>query len=169
MEGRDVHIARNIAFQVRALAVQLSLILIISCLPCTSVHPGELNKRAPACAVTMNISRLSIFKDVPVSVVYEAAESTRGVVVFTRIPSTASVPAALRESVVSLAFPSSKDPTPNAVDVDDTSHAIGSPVQLVSVPLVGVPRIGVTRVGEVSSTLFQVPVLVSSPTTPALS
>lgn len=107
----------------------------------------------------MNISRLSIFKDVPVSVVYEAAESTRGVVVFTRIPSTASVPAALRESVVSLAFPSSKDPTPNAVDVDDTSHAIGSPVQLVSVPEVGVPRTGVVKVGEVSVLFVSVSVV----------
>ena len=157
--GRAVFHARNTAFQVSALAVPLSLILIISCLPCTRVHPGALNKSAPACAVTMNISRLSIFKDVPVSVVYEAAESTIGVVVFTRIPSTASVPAALRESVVSLAFPSSKDPTPSAVDVDDTSHAIGSPVQFVRVPDVGVPRTGVVRVGEVSVLFVSVSVV----------
>ncbi len=71
-----------------ARAVPLSLIRIINFLPCTSVHTGELNSKAPACAVTTNISRLSIFNEVPVSVVYEAAETTTSVVVRTLTHST---------------------------------------------------------------------------------
>lgn len=45
------------------------------------------------------------------------------------------------------------------MDVDDTSHAIGSPVQLVSVPEVGVPRTGVVKVGEVSVLFVSVSVV----------
>ena len=69
MLGSVVPIARNTAFQVSARAVPLSLIRIISARPCTSVPPGELNNRAHACAVMINSSRLSIFREVPVSVV----------------------------------------------------------------------------------------------------
>lgn len=42
-----------------------------------------------------------------------------------------------------------------------TSHAVGSPVQLVNTPLVGVPRRGVTRVGLVALTIPPVPVEVA--------
>jgi len=90
-------------------------------------------------------------------------------------PSTANTPAALLESVVSLAFPSSIEPTPSAVDVDavrplygvaknvaapvpspDTPVEIGSPVQLVKVPLAGVPSAGVVSIGDVSVLLVSV-------------
>lgn len=67
--GSAVPIARNTAFQVRALAVPLSLILIINWRPCTSVPQGALNNSAPACAVIINSSRLSILREVPVFVV----------------------------------------------------------------------------------------------------
>lgn len=97
----------------------------------------------------MNISRLSIFNDVPVSVVYEVVETTRSVVVLTRIHSTARVHAEERESVVSVACPSSIEPTHRAVDVLAVIPATGSPVQFVRVPDVGVPSIGVVNVGEV--------------------
>jgi hypothetical protein len=65
-------------------------------------------------------------------------------------PSTAKTPADDLESVVSLALPSSIDPTHKAVLVEAVSHAIGRPVQLVSVPEAGVQRAGVVRVGLVS-------------------
>jgi len=73
-------------------------------------------------------------------------------------PSTANTPAALLESVVSLASPSSIEPTPSAVDVDAVRPLIGRPVQFVKVPDVGVPSRGVTKVGEVANTLEPVPV-----------
>ncbi len=119
--GNAVPIARNTAFQVRARAVPLSLILIISDRPCTRVPHGALNKRAPACAVIINSLKLSIFREVPVSVVYEVAETTRGVVVITRIPSTARVQADDREIVVSEALPSSIFPVVVIVPSDGLS------------------------------------------------
>jgi len=48
----------------------------------------------------------------------------------------------------------------------ETPVAIGSPVQLVSVPDVGVPRIGVTKVGLIDKTLLPVPVEVVTPVPP---
>ena len=80
-------------------------------------------------------------------------------------PSIAALPADTRENVVSEALPSSRDHIPSAVDVDETSPDIGSPVQFVRVPDVGVPRSGVTRVGEVPNTSDPDPV--SSLITPA--
>lgn len=105
--GKAVPIALNTAFQVKARAVQLSLIRIISFLPCTSVHPGALNNKAPACAVIINISRLSILREVPVSVVYDAADTTRSVVVRTLAHSTAITQGDERVILVSDAFHSS--------------------------------------------------------------
>jgi hypothetical protein len=67
----------------------------------------------------------------------------------TTTPSTANVPAALRLNVVSLAFPSSMEPTPNAVVVEAVMPDTGKLVQLVSVPDVGVPSTGLVNVGEV--------------------
>lgn len=67
--GKAVHIARNTAFQVSALAVPLSFIRIISFSHCTGVPPGELNRSAPACAVITNISVVLTSSEVPVSVV----------------------------------------------------------------------------------------------------
>jgi hypothetical protein len=75
--GKATHIALNTAFHVNALAVPLSFILIISLSPCTGVPPGALNSSAPACAVMTNISVVDTSSDVPVSVVYEAAETIR--------------------------------------------------------------------------------------------
>ncbi len=79
-------------------------------------------------------------------------------------PSIATTPADTLESVVSLACPNSIVPTPSAVEVDEVSPDIGSPVQFVSVPEEGVPRIGVTNVGEVANT--NAPEPVSSEMTP---
>lgn len=70
--------ALNCEPYVNALAVQLSFILIISFSPCTGVPLGLLNSKAPACAVTMNISHVLTSNDVPVSVVYDAADTTLG-------------------------------------------------------------------------------------------
>jgi hypothetical protein len=55
-------------------------------------------------------------------------------------PSIETTPAETRARVVSEALPSSRDPTPRAVEVEETSPAIGRPVALVSVPEDGVPR-----------------------------
>lgn len=63
--------------------------------------------------------------------------------------STAITPADTRDIVVSVACPSSIDHAQIAVDVEDTSQAIGNHVQFVSVPDAGVPSAGVVRVGEV--------------------
>ena len=73
-------------------------------------------------------------------------------------PSIDTTPADTRASVVSLACPSSIEPTPRAADVLATSPAIGKPVQFVSVPLDGVPSAGVTNVGDVANTNAPVPV-----------
>jgi hypothetical protein len=54
-------------------------------------------------------------------------------------PSIETTPAETRASVVSEALPSSRDPTPRAVLVEETNPAIGSPVALVNVPDEGVP------------------------------
>ena len=87
-------------------------------------------------------------------------------VVTTPIPSTAILPAETLETVVSVACPSSIDPTPNAADVEGVKPLIGKPVQLVSVPADGVPKLGVTKVGEVESTLLPLPVEVVTPVPP---
>jgi hypothetical protein len=97
----------------------------------------------------MNISRLSIFRDVPVSVVYDAAESTIGFLSLARIPSTAICPADSRDTVVSVACQSSIDQTPRAVDVLAVIPATGRPVQFVRVPDDGVPSTGVVKLGDV--------------------
>jgi len=76
--------------------------------------------------------------------------------------STATTPALTLDRVVSEACQSSIEPTHIAVDVEATSHAIGSHVQFVRVPDVGVPRTGVASVGLVSRTNFPVPVPVYS-------
>ena len=73
----------------------------------------------------------------------------------TTTPSTANVPAALRLNVVSLACPSSIEPTPNAVVVEAVIPDTGKLVQLVSVPELGVPSTGVVNVGEVKDLLVK--------------
>ena len=67
----------------------------------------------------------------------------------TSTPSTASFPAALLVNVVSVAWPSSTEPTPRAVVVDAVIPETGKLVQLVSVPELGVPSTGVVKDGEV--------------------
>ena len=67
-------------------------------------------------------------------------------IVGTTTPSTCNTPAPLRDSVVSVAWPSSIEPTPKAVEADAVMPETGSAVQLVSVPEVGVPSTGVTIV-----------------------
>ena len=69
--------------------------------------------------------------------------------VTTFTPSTAILPADTLAIVVSVACPSSIEPTPNAVAVDATNPLIGNPVAFVRVPDEGVPSTGVVRVGEV--------------------
>jgi hypothetical protein len=54
-------------------------------------------------------------------------------------PSTETTPAETLAMVVSDAAPSSREPTPSAVDVDEVRPEIGRPVALVSVPEEGVP------------------------------
>lgn len=77
----------------------------------------------------------------------------------TTTPSTASTPAAERDRVVSVACPSSTEPTPIAVLVDATRPLIGKPVAFVSVPEAGVPRTGAVRVGLVRVLLVRVSVV----------
>jgi hypothetical protein len=67
-------------------------------------------------------------------------------------PSMETTPADTLASVVSEACPSSREPTPRAVEVDEVSPDIGSPVALVRVAADGVPRFGVTRTGDVEKT-----------------
>ena len=76
--------------------------------------------------------------------------------VTTSTPSIVTTPDSLRASVVSVACPSSIEPTPNAVDVDDVRPLIGNPVQLVRVPELGVPNTGVVNVGDVRVLLVNV-------------
>jgi hypothetical protein len=61
-------------------------------------------------------------------------------VVTTFTPSIDTTPAETLASVVSVACPSSTDPTPIAVLVEAVNPAIGRPVTLVSVPELGVPK-----------------------------
>jgi len=77
-------------------------------------------------------------------------------IVGTATPSTANTPAEERDKVVSEAFPSSSEPTPSAVLVDDVMPATGRPVQFVRVPEEGTPSAGVVSVGEVSVLLVNV-------------
>jgi len=79
-------------------------------------------------------------------------------VVTTFTPSIVTTPAPPLASVVSVACPSSIEPTPNAVDVDAVRPLIGNDVQLVRVPELGVPNAGVTRVGLVANTAEPEPV-----------
>ena len=55
-------------------------------------------------------------------------------------PSIETTPAETLARVVSVACPSSTEPTPRAVEVEDVSPAIGKPVALVKVADDGVPR-----------------------------
>jgi len=100
-----------------------------------------------------NIGVVSV-GDVKVLLVSVSVEDV--VTIFT--PSIDTTPADTLASVVSLACPSSRVPTPSAVDVDAVRPLIGSPVQLVRVPDCGVPNTGVTKVGEVANTAAPEPV-----------
>jgi len=90
---------------------------------------------APRPETPVPIGRPVAFVSVPDAGVPSAPPETR---MFA--PSIAATPAETRVIVVSLACPSSIDPTPRAVTVEAVSPAMGSPVALVSVPLDGVPR-----------------------------
>ena len=63
---------------VNALAVQSSLILIISFSPVVGDPAGLLNNNAPAWVVTTNISQVLTSIAEPVLVVYDVADTTRG-------------------------------------------------------------------------------------------
>lgn len=63
---------------VNALAVQSSLILIISFSPVVGDPAGLLNSNGPAWAVTTNISQVLTSIAEPVFVVYDVADTTRG-------------------------------------------------------------------------------------------
>lgn len=76
----------------------------------------------------------------------------------TFVPSTASTPELARLKVVSVACPSSIEPTPKAVEVEAVIPLTGKPVALVRVKAVGVPRSGVTRAGDVPKTNAPLPV-----------
>jgi len=89
--------------------------------------------------------------------------------VATVTPSIVTVPAEPLAIVVSVALPSSIDPTPKLVEVDDVNPLIGNPVQFVNVPDAGVPNTGVVKVGEVSVLLVKVSVLLAVATvTPSI-
>jgi hypothetical protein len=57
-----------------------------------------------------------------------------------------ATPAETLAKVVSEAWPSSREPRPRAVEVDEVNPAIGNPVALVKTPADGVPISGVVRV-----------------------
>lgn len=150
VDGNAVPIARNCVSYVKARAVPSSLIRTISFCPPTAVPPGLFSFNAPACAVTSNWSVVDTSKDVPVSVVYDAAVVRRGFVLLfvsvevddivgTVTPSTAITPADTRVTEVSEAWPSSMEPTPRAVDVDAVMPETRSQEQPDSVPEAGVP------------------------------
>ena len=98
------------------------------------------------------------FTEVIATVVVADEASVVVAQVAARIPSIVITQAEERAIVVSLACPSSIEPTPRAVTVVATIPATGSPVQLVRVPEVGVQSTGVMRACEAGSTTVPVKV-----------
>lgn len=105
-----------------------------------------------------NISVVDTSNDVHVSVVYDVVSVFLGSILLLVSVSVLLAVAIVCHSIaathaltlvilVSVACPSSIEPTHKAVEVEAVNHAIGSPVQLVNVQLDGVPNAGVVNEG----------------------
>jgi hypothetical protein len=109
---------------------------------------------SPTSPLTMPVGVL-ITGDVSVLLVRVFVLDTVG----TTTPSTASTPAEERDRVVSVACPSSTEPTPRAVLVDAVMLETGRAVQFARLPDAGVPSTGEVRVGEVRVLFVRVSVV----------
>jgi len=128
----------------------------------SAVGSATVSVVSNASAVAPSNTMLASFKVNPVTtglVIVLLVNVSVEEVVTTLTPSIATTPAETLESVVSVACPSSTEPTPKAVEVDAVNPLIGKSVQLVSVPELGVPNTGVVNVGLVSVLLVNVSVV----------
>ena len=89
------------------------------------------------------------------------------VTIFT--PSMVTTPAEALANVVSVAWPNSTLPTPNAVLVEAVKPLMGNALHDDKVPLLGVPNTGAVNVGEVNVLLVKVSVPAKLTKSPSVS